>query len=186
MAIKNAEGQVFTEELGGTLLARCIDDRTEIKSLATESVQERAVEMGMGFVCTHIVTIGANTNASVQLTTDDTHLITINNLRVTSLGTVPAVVELYEDATITTPGSSTTRIISNINRRSTILPEFTTLNYPTISDIGTNIMTITTDFVAGNPSFQLLSDTNYILKIYNDTNASVNFIIYFQAFQLEI
>jgi hypothetical protein len=116
-----------------------------ITSLAVESVQERAIEMGLGFVCTSTISVDAESTAYFTMTTPETRTVTLYNFFATVDTATVSKFEVFEGAIITAEtGSQTSTWNININRSSANTAETVYLEEPTITDEGDKIMEIFT------------------------------------------
>jgi hypothetical protein len=162
-----------------------------IRSLAVESVQERSIEQGLGFLCTAKITVNAESSGLIQLTTGASTLVTMHNFySIAGTSSVLSQFEIFEGATVSVDGSTTDRWITNINRSSAITPEFELAVAPTVTDNGTKLAELASGLsgytVTANPALQLANDTEYVIKIDNAHTSAVTYYIHFTAYQLEV
>jgi hypothetical protein len=191
MAFKDADGNMFTNARGGVLLARCIDDRTTIKALAVETAQERAIEMGLGFLVQHNLTVANGVSNYLLLTTPADHLITLGDLSAIAIdGTHNRAfhgrIKIYEGATAT-GGSDTGVLITNYNRRSTVAAEFTVKGTPTVTAEGTELSEslISEERFFQTNTLQLKASTKYLIELYNESSVSADFTLTLVLYQIE-
>lgn len=162
-------------------------------SLATESVQARAIEQGLGYSITlHETAFGTTDETYYLFRTPETGLITgvimglscIDNAT-RDIGNLE--VDFYEGATVSADGADTGVIVTNYNRNSTETANFVVKSNPTITDNGDLIIKslVSSNFhTYSSNTFQLKPDTNYLIYIDNISDAEVQYNISLQAFQL--
>jgi hypothetical protein len=92
---------------------------------------------------------------------------------------------LYEAPTITADGGDTNVIVSNYNRNSSNTLSATIKSSPTVTDDGTELLHrlfSSEQQVAGDSTFQLKYDTDYVVKITNlfgdDIDFSANIVLF--------
>lgn len=198
MAIKNSEGQIYTEELGSILLAKSIDDRTEIKAIACETVEARAIELEYGYnLVGHQDSLASAGVQYYQLLTPSsdyqiTARLTYASCIDSSASAQGAIkIALFEDATTTAAGNDTGIVISNFKRDATETAQFTFTFTPTITDNGTNIdQSLLSSYQdispASGTSYQLLPDTKYLIQITNVGAITVDYLFKLLLFQISV
>ena len=164
-----------------------------IRSLAVETVQERAIEMGMGYNIMHNNTLAVDTSDYLLLRTSATNLNTLSKLKVLAIDgsdnkAFYGRINIYEDATVSADGSDAGIVIANFNRNSLNTPDFVIKDAPTVTDEGTLMVSslISEEILITGTSFQLLPDTDYLIEFYNDSSTSVDFTLDFTIYELEL
>lgn len=194
MAIKNDEGQIYTQELGGILLAKSIDDKTEIKSIACEDVTARAVELGFGYELTAQQTGLASSGVHYyQIETPDTDYLITNTLNsascVDSANNKTGIMKmcLFEGATTTADGGATGISIANFNRNTLLTNEFTFTYAPTITDNGTLLVCklISANYaLVQGITYQMKANTKYLIQVTNTSDVTIDYMYGLTFFQI--
>ena len=177
MSIKNTEGQCYTSELGGILLAKSIDSPDEIKALVTESPQARAIEQGKGYniSCYNTALAIAGVDNFLLTTAASTTLVTLDISRIGCIDTAnnkdgSIRIEVFEGTTTSADGTETQRCIANFDRNSSNTLNSSITYAPTITADGTLIFhTIASSSYSSSTelTFQTKPSTKYTIRITN-------------------
>jgi len=186
----------------------CVDDKsyhtwhidewvvpTWYTPIHTETVQEKAIELGCGFQVQLVGSGLASEGTETYLfRTPSDKLITFN------AGSLIAVdesvskdaflyVSIHEGATITDTGDYDNVVISNFNRWGGLSASFIAKHDPTISVVGTLLLTtITSSSLSTNSNitFQLKQGVDYTVTVYNPSAAACNYVFTGIIFQLPL
>jgi choline kinase len=162
-----------------------------IVSIATECVQARAIELGLGFVISHNDTVASEASDYMLLRTPATGLITVAFISILAVDgkEVKASygrIRLYEDAVVSADGTDTGVIISNYNRNSTTTPAFVVKGRPTVTTEGTVLAEslLAEQLFKHDTTWQLKADTDYLIEVYNDGTVGFDYSVILNVFQI--
>ena len=143
-----------------------------------------------------IINLAANSNLDIMLVTGaakEIHLkdISVNVLKNAASGNTQFI--LYEDITVSADGTAQT--VFNNNRRSVVTPDVSVYLNPTITGLGTTLITYLTHndwetYVApsytNNWEIVLKPSSKYLLRVFNNTNQTNVFTYLYWLFQDEL
>lgn len=164
-----------------------------ILSIATESVQARAIELGLGYhVNLNEDTFTSTSVTYYQIETPLTGVLTANIINASCIDvannkTANCSLEIFEDATTTADGDAIGVIVANYNRNTSETADFTVTHAPTISDNGDKLYhSIFTSgaSLSDGITFQLMPATKYLMRVTNTSTVSADYAIELKMFQL--